>query len=147
MARRTWAMRIPSRSSKMSRRIANRASRSIASASPGEAATGFARQLAGALNVAASDVKVQVEFNPRRVTVYRQIGYAKLQLTKEQFRDNTVDAAQVGAAEAGNALYTLQVDPNGEGPLGTVRVRYRIPGTDEVHEHEWAVPYTGNAVS
>ena len=31
---------------------------------PEEAATEFAGQLAGALNVAASDVKVQVEFNP-----------------------------------------------------------------------------------
>ena len=34
---------------------------------PEEAATGFAGQLAGALRVAASDVKVQVEFNPDRV--------------------------------------------------------------------------------
>ncbi|MDB6022522.1 MAG: hypothetical protein JWQ04_2379, partial [Pedosphaera sp.] len=114
---------------------------------PEEAATGFAHQLAGALNVAAADVKVQVEFNPRRVTVYRQIGYAKLQLTKEQFRDNTVDAAEIGAAEAGNALYTLEVNPNGDGPLATVRVRYKVPGTDEFHEHEWAVPYQGNAVT
>ncbi|HZV34770.1 MAG TPA: von Willebrand factor type A domain-containing protein [Verrucomicrobiae bacterium] len=115
--------------------------------SPEEAANGFAHQLAGALNVAAEDVKVQVEFNPRRVTVYRQIGYAKLQLTKEQFRDNTVAAAQVGAAEAGNALYTLQVDPNGDGPLATVRVRYKVPGTEDFQEHEWSVPYTGNALS
>src|SRR5207253_4916081 len=87
--------------------------------SPEEAATGFAGQLAGALQVAASDVKVQVEFNPRRTTVYRQIGYAKHQLTKEQFRDNSVDAAELGAAEAGNALYIVQVNPAGEGPLAT----------------------------
>ncbi len=113
---------------------------------PEEAATEFAGQLAGALHVAASDVKVQVEFNPNRVTVYRQIGYAKHQLTKEQFRDNTVNAAQIGAAESGNALYVIEVNPRGGGPLGTVRVRYRVPGTAEYHEHEWAVPYTGNAV-
>ncbi|MEO6740288.1 MAG: von Willebrand factor type A domain-containing protein, partial [Chthoniobacteraceae bacterium] len=72
---------------------------------PEEAATNFAAQLAGALRVAASDVKVQVEFNPKRVTAYRQVGYAKHQLTKEQFRDNTVDAAELAAAESGNALY------------------------------------------
>src|SRR5207245_6386366 len=71
---------------------------------PEEAATEFAGQLAGALHVAASDVKVQVEFNPSRVTAYRQIGYATHQLTKEQFRDNTVDAAELGAAESGNAF-------------------------------------------
>jgi autotransporter-associated beta strand protein len=114
--------------------------------SPEEAATEFAGQLAGALKVAASDVKVQVEFNPRRVTAYRQIGYAKHQLTKEQFRDNTVDAAEIAAQEAGNALYTVEVNPAGEGPLGTVRVRYKIPGTTDYREMAWEVPFTGSAV-
>jgi uncharacterized protein YegL len=114
---------------------------------PGEAATEFAGQLAGALHVAASDVKVQVEFNPARVTAYRQIGYAKHQLTKEQFRDNTVDAAEIGAAESGNALYVVEVNPRGSGPLATVRVRYKVPGTTDYREQEWPVPYTGNAVA
>jgi Mg-chelatase subunit ChlD len=113
---------------------------------PEEAAEGFAGQLAGALHVAASDVKVQVEFNPARVTAYRQIGYAKHQLTKEQFRDNSVNAAQIGAAEAGNALYAIAVNPRGEGPLATVHVRYRIPGTSDYREHEWTVIYTGSPV-
>jgi Mg-chelatase subunit ChlD len=113
--------------------------------SPEEAASGFAQQLAGALRVAASDVKVQVEFNPKRVTAYRQIGYAKHQLTKEQFRDNSVDAAEIGAAEAGNALYTMEVNPQGEGPLATVRVRYRVPGTQDYREHAWEVPFNGAA--
>jgi len=115
--------------------------------SPEEAATEFAGQLAGALQVAASDVKVQVEFNPNRVTAYRQIGYAKHQLTKEQFRDNTVDAAEIGAAESGNALYVIEANPAGEGPLAIVRVRFKVPGTSDYREHEWTVPYTGNAVS
>jgi Mg-chelatase subunit ChlD len=114
---------------------------------PEEAATEFAGQLAGALHVAASDVKVQVEFNPARVTAYRQIGYAKHQLTKQQFRDNTVDAAEIAAQEAGNALYVVEVNPRGDGPLATVRVRYKVPGTSDYHEHEWPVPYTGNAVA
>src|SRR5207249_5887220 len=114
---------------------------------PEEAVTGFAGQLAGSLRVAASDVKVQVEFNPSRVKSYRQIGYAKHQLKKEQFRDNTVDAAEIGAAEAGNALYVVETDPSGEGPLATVRVRYKIPGTSDYREHEWPVAYTGNAKS
>jgi Mg-chelatase subunit ChlD len=112
--------------------------------SPEEAASEFAGQLAGALHVAAADVKVQVEFNPARVTAYRQIGYAKHQLKKEQFRDNTVDAAEIGAAESGNALYVIEVNPRGDGPLATVRVRYKVPGTQDFHEHEWAVPYTAN---
>ena len=113
--------------------------------SPEAAATEFAGQLAGALKVAASDVKVQVEWNPRRVTAWRQLGYAKHQLKKEQFRDNTVDAAEIGAAEAGNALYTVQVNPAGEGPLGVVRVRFKVPGTSDYREHEWPLPYAGPA--
>jgi secreted protein with Ig-like and vWFA domain len=113
---------------------------------PEEATSEFAAQLAGALQVAASDVKVQVEFNPRRVEVWRQIGYAKHQLTKEQFRDNTVDAAELAAAESGNALYLIQVNPNGAGPIGTVRVRYREPDSGYYREHQWPVPYTGAAL-
>ncbi len=114
--------------------------------SPEEASTEFAGQLAGALHVAASDVKVQIEFNPRRVTAYRQIGYAKHQLKKEQFRDNTVDAAEIGAAESGNALYVVEVNPAGEGDLAMVRVRSKVPGTNDYREHEWPVPYNGAAI-
>jgi Mg-chelatase subunit ChlD len=112
---------------------------------PEEASTEFAAQLAGALQVAASDVKVQVEFNPKRVTAYRQIGYAKHQLTKQQFRDNTVDAAEISASEAGNALYVIETNPRGEGPIATVRARFRIPQTSDYREHEWVVPF-GSAV-
>ena len=114
---------------------------------PEEAASGFAAQLAGALRVAASDVKVQVEWNPRRVTAYRQIGYAKHQLKKEQFRDNSVDAAEIGAAESGNALYVVEVNPRGTGDLATVRVRFKVPGTADYQEHEWTVPFTPNTPS
>jgi hypothetical protein len=112
---------------------------------PEEAASEFAGQLAGALEVAAADVKVQIEFNPARVTAYRQVGYAKHQLTKEQFRDNTVDAAELGAAEAGNALYVIQANPQGEGPLAIARVRYRVPASGEYREHSWPVVYAGAA--
>jgi Mg-chelatase subunit ChlD len=101
----------------------------------------FAARLAGALNVAASDVKVQVEFNPGRVGNWRQIGYAKHQLTKEQFRDNTVDAAEIAASEAGNALYVIEPKESGAGPIGVVRVRFREPHTNQYQEKEWTVPY------
>jgi Mg-chelatase subunit ChlD len=113
--------------------------------SPEEAASEFVGQLAGALRVAASDVKMQVEFNPSRVTAWRQIGYAKHQLTQQQFRDNTVDAAEIGAAESGNALYVIETNPNGEGPIATVRARFRVPQTSDYREHEWVVPF-GSAV-
>jgi len=113
--------------------------------SPDEAATEFAAKLAGALQVAAEDVKVQVEFNPNRVTVWRQIGYAKHQLTRQQFRDNSVAAGAIAAREAGNALYDIEPKADGEGPIATVRVRYRVPGTRDVRERSWLVEYTGDA--
>jgi Mg-chelatase subunit ChlD/tetratricopeptide (TPR) repeat protein len=112
---------------------------------PEAATANFAAQLAGALQVAASDVKVQVEFNPLRVTTHRQVGYARHQLKKEQFRDNTVDAAELAAAEAGNALYVVQSNPAGSGPIATVRVRFKVPGTTEYREQSWDVPYEGSA--
>lgn len=112
--------------------------------SPEAATSEFAAKLAGALRVAASDVKVQVQFNPDRVNSYRQLGYAKHQLTKEQFRDNTVDAAEIAAAESGNALYVIESRTDGKGPLATVRVRYKDPATGQYEEHEWVVPYTGS---
>ena len=110
-----------------------------------EAASRFAAQLAGALEPAAGDVKVQVEFNPGRVRSWRQLGYAKHQLTREQFRDNTVDAAELAAAEAGNALYVLDVDAGGQGPIATVRVRYKEPATGQYREWSWVAPYQGAA--
>ena len=113
--------------------------------SPEEVAKEFAAKLAGALQIAAADVKVQVEFNPDRVISYRQIGYAKHQLTKEQFRDNSVAAGEIAAQEAGNALYTIETKPDGEGPIATVHVRYRIPGTQDYREHSWDVAYHGHA--
>ena len=113
--------------------------------SPEDASKDFATKLAGALQIAAADVKVQVEFNPGRVLSYRQIGYARHQLTKEQFRDNTVAAGEIASQEAGNALYTIETNPNGDGPIATVHVRYRIPGTTDYREHSWDVAYTGSA--
>jgi len=112
---------------------------------PEEAAPEFANQLAGALNVEAADVKTQVEFNPRRVLTWRQIGYAKHQLTKEQFRDNKVDAAELAASESGNALYAIEVNPEGSGPIGTVRVRYKIPATGQYVEQARPLPYQPKA--
>ena len=114
---------------------------------PEEASTLFADKLAGALQVAAADVKVQIEFNPARVTSYRQIGYSNHQLKREEFRDNTVDAAEIGSGESGNALYVIETAPQGQGPIGVFRVRYLVPGTHEYREQEWTIPYTGSAVS
>ena len=107
----------------------------------------FARKLAGALSVSAADVKVQVVFNPARVKTHRQVGYLRHQLKKEDFRNNTVDAAEIGAAESGNAVYVLQINEKGTGPIGHVHVRYREPATGRYKEMSWPLPHRAKVPS
>ncbi|NLG36266.1 MAG: VWA domain-containing protein, partial [Lentisphaerae bacterium] len=90
-----------------------------------EAKRVFVDDLAATLNTVASDVKIQVEFNPARVQVWRQLGYENRKLNKEDFRNDAVDAGEVGSGQSVTALYELSLVPNSKGPLGTVRVRCR----------------------
>uniref|UniRef100_UPI0035643F39 vWA domain-containing protein n=1 Tax=Pontiella sp. TaxID=2837462 RepID=UPI0035643F39 len=101
-----------------------------------EARRVFVDQLASTLHVIASDVKIQVEFNPERVLSYRQIGYENRQLTKEQFRDDSVDAGEVGSGQSVTALYDVQLNPDGapRAPIATVYVRYRRADNGAIEE-------------
>jgi autotransporter-associated beta strand protein len=106
-----------------------------------DAGAELGQKLAGALRPFANDVKVQVEFNPARVSSWRLLGYDNHRLRKQDFRDNTVDAAELAAAEAGTALYAFEPKADGVGDVGVVRVRYRVPGTQDYREREWPIPY------
>ncbi len=99
-----------------------------------EATRVFVDDLAATLHVIASDVKIQVEFFPEQIKTYRQLGYENRQLTKEQFRDDTVDAGEVGSGESVTALYELVPGANTDQPLGVVRVRYRDVATGAIEE-------------
>lgn len=99
-----------------------------------EAHDEFGKKLVGALRPYAADVKVQVEFNADRVAAWRLVGYDNHRLRKEDFRNNKVDAAELAANESGTALYELELKPDGAGDLGTVHLRYRVPGTQEYKE-------------
>ncbi|MBN2684881.1 MAG: von Willebrand factor type A domain-containing protein [Pontiellaceae bacterium] len=96
----------------------------------------FVDQLAATLHVIASDVKIQVEFNPKRVVRYRQIGYENRQLTQEQFRDDSVDAGEVGSGQSVTALYEVELAPEASprDPIATVYVRYRRTDNQAVEE-------------
>jgi Ca-activated chloride channel family protein len=90
----------------------------------------FVDDLAATLYNIASDVKIQVEWFPAAVSRYRQLGYENRALTAEQFRDDTVDAGEVGSGQSVTALYEIEraaLAPRAaaEAPLGMVRVRYR----------------------
>jgi Ca-activated chloride channel family protein len=76
-------------------------------------------EMGGTLLTVAKDVKVQVEFNPRRVGAYRLIGYENRLLAPEDFDDDTRDAGEMGAGHTVTALY--EIVP--AGVEGTVEVR------------------------
>ncbi len=105
----------------------------------------FVRQVAGALRPSASNVKVQVEFNPQRVGHYRLLGFEKHILKAEDFHDDTVDAAEMASAEAGVAVYQFEAMPNGEGDVGSVSVRFRDLSTGQMVENRWPIPYEADA--
>ena len=112
---------------------------------PRDADAGFVRQLAGALRPAAKNVKVQVKFNPKRARAYRLSGFEKHRLKKEDFRNDKVDAAEMAAEEAGNALYQVEIDPAGEGDVGRVFVRFRDLSSGLMVERSWKIPYVADA--
>lgn len=106
---------------------------------------GFARQIAGALRPSAKNVKVQVEFNPKRVGNYKLLGFEKHVLKKEDFRNDKVDAAEMAAAEAGVAMYQFEARPDGEGDVGSVSVRFQDLSTGQMIENRWPIPYEADA--
>ncbi|CAN5578304.1 hypothetical protein BH09VER1_BH09VER1_32060 [soil metagenome] len=114
---------------------------------PEDADASFARQLAGAFRPAAENVKVQVVFNPSRVSQYRLIGFEKHLLKKEDFRNDKVQAAELSAEEAGVALYQVETLPEGDGELGQVFVRFRDPASGQMVERSWTMPYDAKAPS
>lgn len=112
---------------------------------PADADTSFANKLAGAFRPEAENVKVQVVFNPSRVGNYKLIGFEKHRLKKEDFRNDSVDAAELASEEAGVALYQFEVLPEGEGEIGEVSVRFRDVATGQMVERTWTIPYDSAA--
>ncbi len=109
--------------------------------SPESIGEDFAAQIAGALRPSAKNVKVQVEFNPERVGKYKLLGFEKHRLNQEDFRNDSVDAAELSAAEAGVAVYQIQPIPGGSGDIGSVSVRFRDMATGQMIERRWPIVY------
>tara|TARA_R100001369_G_scaffold90889_1_gene130730 strand:+ start:2438 stop:4249 length:1812 start_codon:yes stop_codon:yes gene_type:complete len=61
----------------------------------------------GTIYTIAKDVKLQVEFNPKKVQAYRLIGYENRLLNDEDFNDDTKDAGELGSGHTVTALYEL----------------------------------------
>jgi Ca-activated chloride channel family protein len=107
--------------------------------SPAEAKRVLVDDLAATVNLIARDVKIQVEFNPKRVHQYRQLGYENRLLKKEDFRNDSVDAGEIGSGQSVTALYELALDGDPRDPLGVVRVRCRNALTGRIEETEHTI--------
>jgi len=72
-----------------------------------EAQKVFGKEFGGTLFTIAKDVKIQVEFNPKKVQAYRLIGYENRLLNNEDFVDDTKDAGELGSGHTVTALYEV----------------------------------------
>jgi len=116
-----------------------------------EARKALVEQLSSTLSVVARDVKLQVEFNPGKVSQYRLIGYENRALKREDFTNDNVDAGEIGSGHTVTALYEIVL--NGEkgwisplryqptapaaakdarsDELAMLRIRYKKPGSEQ----------------
>ena len=106
-----------------------------------EAERVFIDDLTGTLLTIAKDAKIQVEFNENVVERYRLLGYENRVVADEDFRNDTVDAGEIGAGHSVTALYEIKLadDVNPDDVAMTVRVRYEDPDTAEVTELEQGI--------
>lgn len=114
----------------------------------------------------ASDVKFQIEFNPKTVAEYRLIGYENRALKRQDFNNDQVDAGEIGAGHTVTALYEIArvgssgaliydlryadgegddndktpTDSDATGELAFLRLRYKRPGESESRLIEQAIP-------
>jgi Ca-activated chloride channel family protein len=116
-----------------------------------EARKVLVNEFTSTLQTVAQDVKIQVEFNPAVVKEYRLIGYENRQLAQEDFRNDQVDAGDIGAGHRVTALYEITLQgrpglldelrygaaaapaasgPGRAGELAHLRLRYKQPGGD-----------------
>ena len=114
-----------------------------------EAKKVLVEELTQALYAVADDVKFQLEFNPAKISAWRQVGYENRALADADFADDKKDAGEVGAGASVTVLYELipadgqtddtplkyQTGALTEAAQGdewlTLSVRYKDPGAAE----------------
>lgn len=105
-------------------------------------------EMGSTLQTIASDVKLQMEFNPQWVQEYRLIGYENRVLNREDFNNDKVDAGDIGVGHSLTAIYELtltsaekpwndplrykkssgkKADIISSNELGLLKIRYKLP--------------------
>lgn len=91
------------------------------------------KEMSSTLHTIAKDVKIQVEFNPQLVAEYRLIGYENRLLKREDFRNDKVDAGDIGAGHTVTALYEVSMVGSGGDRIDALR--YGNSKDDKVGPH------------
>ncbi|HEY5731254.1 MAG TPA: von Willebrand factor type A domain-containing protein [Anaerolineales bacterium] len=94
----------------------------------------FIDNLTSTLQTIAMDAKIQVDFNPEVVARYRLVGFENRAIEDDDFRDNSVDAGEIGAGHSVTALYEVKLYPEAYGNIATVFLRWEDPDTRQVVE-------------
>jgi Ca-activated chloride channel family protein len=94
----------------------------------------FVQNLVSTLQVIAMDAKIQVDFNPEVVSRYRLVGFENRAIADEEFRDDSVDAGEIGAGHSVTALYEVKFFDQAQGKIATVYMRWEDPHSHEVVE-------------
>lgn len=72
-----------------------------------EAARVLSEKINSTFVTVAKDVKVQIEFNPKKVKSYRLMGYDNRMLNEEDFNDDTKDAGDMGSSHQVTYVYEI----------------------------------------
>ncbi|MCB0125401.1 MAG: DUF3520 domain-containing protein, partial [Caldilineaceae bacterium] len=104
----------------------------------------FVEDLTSTLQTIAKDAKVQVDFNADVVSAYRLIGYENRDVADDDFRNDAVDAGEIGAGHSVTALYEVVLNDAGavngaDTTLATVHLRWADLASGEVLETEQAL--------
>jgi len=102
----------------------------------GEARRIFVDELAGTLETIARDAKAQVEFDPAVVERWRLVGYENREVADRDFRNDAVDAGELGAGHSAVALYEIRLAPRARrnDRLATLRLRWQSTATGRIEE-------------
>jgi Ca-activated chloride channel family protein len=109
-----------------------------------EATKVFQTDLTATLEVVAKDAKFQVDFDSKMVARYRLVGYENRDIADNDFRNDKVDAGEIGAGHQVTALYEVELTAQGKqlnAPLGGVRIRHKAPNGEKATEA--AFPMSG----
>ena len=131
-----------------------------------EARRALVAEAGGTLTEVAKDVKLQLDFNPEKVSAYRLIGYEDRIMDARDFADDTKDGGEIGSGHRVTALYeivpagsafnpglpesryagtekTAGTDPAAsEADWFTLALRYKAPGQDTSTLEEY--PFRGS---